>query len=125
MLKLLEDYASWLPTSRPAHPLCGPATLSVGLISGGSSVNVVPDSCVIEIDRRVIPGEDNLAARTEIAFYLQERLDFDLIHEEPYCLSPPLGDDLNGEAVSACAEAMLMMRPYRRAFIPAIAVRIV
>lgn len=106
VLKLLEDYASWLPTSRPAHPLCGPATLSVGLISGGSSVNVVPDSCVIEIDRRVIPGEDNLAARTEIASYLQERLDFDLIHEEPYCLSPPLGDDLNGELAARLASAV-------------------
>ena len=58
----LEEYAAWLPDSRPAHPLCGPATLSVGRIEGGSSVNVVPDFCVIEIDRRVIPGEDNFAA---------------------------------------------------------------
>lgn len=97
VLKLLEEYAAWLPGSRPAHPLCGPATLSVGLISGGSSVNVVPDACVIEIDRRVIPGEENLAVQAELVSYLKERLDFELVHDAPYCASPPLGDDLNGE----------------------------
>ena len=97
VLKCLEEYAAWLPESRPAHRLCGPATLSVGLISGGSSVNVVPDACVIELDRRVIPGEENLAVRDEITAYLKERLDFELVHDEPYCTSPPLGDELNGE----------------------------
>jgi acetylornithine deacetylase len=97
VLKCLEEYAAWLPSSRPAHPRCGPATLSVGLISGGSSVNVVPDACVIEIDRRVIPGEENFAVRDEIASYLKERLDFDLVHDAPYCTSPALGDELNGE----------------------------
>lgn len=97
VLKCLEEFAEWLPGSRPAHPLCGPATLSVGLISGGSSVNVVPDSCVIEVDRRVIPGEDNLEVQSELANYLKERLDFDIVHGDPYCTSPPLGDDLNEE----------------------------
>lgn len=97
VLKCLEEYAAWLPGSRPAHRLCGPATLSVGLISGGSSVNVVPDACVIELDRRVIPGEENLQVQAEIVAYLKERLDFELVHDQPYCTSPPLGDDLNGD----------------------------
>ena len=100
VLKLLEEYAAWVPTSRPAHPLCGPATLSVGLIAGGSSVNVGPEGCAIDIDRRVIPGEENLAVQAEIVDYLKQRLDFDLIHDEPYCTSPPLGDDLNGALAS-------------------------
>ena len=39
-------------------PLLGPPTLSVGRIEGGTSVNTVPDRCRIEIDRRLIPGED-------------------------------------------------------------------
>ena len=97
VLKLLEEFAAWLPASRPAHHLCGPATLSVGLIAGGSSVNVVPDACVIEIDRRAIPGEESEAVKTEVVNYLQERLDFEITHDAPYCTSPPLGDDLNGE----------------------------
>jgi succinyl-diaminopimelate desuccinylase len=102
----LEEYAAWLPGSRPAHPLCGPATLSVGLISGGSSVNVVPDGCVIELDRRVIPGEENLAVQTEIADYLRERLDFELVHEAPYCTSPALGDDLNGSLAQQLSQTI-------------------
>lgn len=40
------------------HPLLGSPTLNVGLIQGGTQVNVVPDSCWIEVDRRLIPGEE-------------------------------------------------------------------
>lgn len=43
--------------SRPAHPLLKTATLSVGTIEGGVAVNSVPDSCVIDLDRRVLPDE--------------------------------------------------------------------
>jgi acetylornithine deacetylase len=39
------------------HPLLGRPTLNVGVIHGGVQVNQVPDSCVIELDRRMIPGE--------------------------------------------------------------------
>lgn len=95
VLELLEEYAAWLPGSRPAHPLCGPATFSVGLISGGSSVNVVPDGCVIDVDRRVLPGEDSMRVRDEVIEFLKSRLDFELSHDAPYCLSAALGDELN------------------------------
>lgn len=40
-----------------AHPLLGPATVNVGVIHGGVQVNFVPDTCTIEIDRRLLPGE--------------------------------------------------------------------
>jgi succinyl-diaminopimelate desuccinylase len=96
VVTLLEEYANWLPTSRAAHPLCGPATLSVGRIEGGSSVNVVPDFCTIEVDRRIIPGEDRFAVIDEVAAYLRSKLDFEVAHDAPYCASPPLGDDANG-----------------------------
>ena len=33
--------------------------MSVALVSGGSAPNVVPDRCEVEIDRRIIPGEDD------------------------------------------------------------------
>lgn len=95
VLGCLETYAARLPDSRPAHRLCGPATLSVGLISGGSSVNVVPDGCVIDIDRRLLPGEDSMRARDEVIEHLRKELDFELIHEPPYCRSAGLSDDLN------------------------------
>ena len=46
---------------RPPHPLLGQATVNIGLIRGGSSINIVPDRCVVEVDRRTLPGEDNAA----------------------------------------------------------------
>lgn len=100
VVRLLEQFAETLPGSRPAHRLCGPATLSVGLISGGSSVNVVPDYCEIDIDRRLLPGETGLNARSEIISFLADRLEFEVEHLDPYCLSSALGDDLNAALAS-------------------------
>ncbi len=42
---------------REHHPLVGEPTLNVGLIRGGAQVNIVPEECLMEIDRRLIPGE--------------------------------------------------------------------
>jgi len=36
----------------------GPPTLNIGKIEGGTKVNMVPDRCVIDIDRRAIPTEN-------------------------------------------------------------------
>lgn len=96
VVQALEAFAQWLPASRPPHPLCGPATLSVGLIAGGSSPNVVPDRCTIDLDRRVIPGEDRAAVIAEIVEYLRQSGDFPIEHDDPFVNSPPLGDELNG-----------------------------
>ena len=41
------------------HPLVGRPTVNAAIIDGGSAPNVVPDRCVVEVDRRVIPGEDS------------------------------------------------------------------
>ncbi len=57
VLKSLEELAATLAGSKP-DPVLGPPTLSVGRIQGGQSVNVVPDWCEIEVDRRLIPGEN-------------------------------------------------------------------
>jgi acetylornithine deacetylase/succinyl-diaminopimelate desuccinylase family protein len=54
ILALEEDGARLSSTS---HPLLGNATLNVGIIEGGRQVNVVPDLCTIDLDRRLLPGE--------------------------------------------------------------------
>lgn len=43
---------------RVHHPLVGEPTLNVGVIRGGAQVNIVPEECSMEIDRRLIPGEE-------------------------------------------------------------------
>lgn len=107
LLGVLEEFAAWLPGSRPAHRLCGPATLSVGLISGGSSVNVVPDGCAIDIDRRVLPGEDRTVLIEEVAKFLKERTDVPFTNDPPFVNSPPLPDELNGDLADALMKSIM------------------
>lgn len=54
ILALEEDHQR---LAAQVHPLLGPATVNVGVIHGGVQVNFVPDTCAIEIDRRLLPGE--------------------------------------------------------------------
>ncbi|MBU6335176.1 MAG: M20 family metallopeptidase [Chloroflexi bacterium] len=90
----LEAYAARLGTQIAPHPLCGSATLSVGRIEGGTSVNIVPDQCVIEIDRRLVPGEDPAAARAAICALVA---DAGVVRcDPPWLEAPGLRDDANG-----------------------------
>ncbi len=96
VLTALEEFAGKLPSMIPTHPLCGPATLSVGRITGGISVNTVPDSCEIEIDRRVIPGEDGWDAIKQVKEHFAKRLDFEVEHLPPWIVGISLSDEHNG-----------------------------
>ena len=40
------------------HPLLGTSTLNIGRIEGGKTFNVIPDHTRLELDRRVVAGED-------------------------------------------------------------------
>jgi len=55
------------------HPLVGPRTLNVGTIAGGTATNVVPDRCVLGVDRRVLPGESPQEALAELAAFVGDR----------------------------------------------------
>jgi acetylornithine deacetylase/succinyl-diaminopimelate desuccinylase family protein len=48
------------------HPLVRSPTISVGVIRGGERINIVPSSCTILVDRRVIPGETIQEAMDEL-----------------------------------------------------------
>ncbi len=69
----LEEYAGELTRSTP-DPILGPPSLSVGRIEGGVSVNVVPDCCEVDIDRRVIPGERASDCPGRVLAFLEKRL---------------------------------------------------
>ncbi len=96
VLRCLQEYADTLPDRVTPHPLCGPPTLNVGLIHGGISVNTVPDFCTIEIDRRIIPGEDGHTIVPEVEAWLKERLDFDVEMLPPWLYGAALPDHNNG-----------------------------
>jgi acetylornithine deacetylase/succinyl-diaminopimelate desuccinylase family protein len=53
-----------------SHPYLPPATLNIGKIQGGLQWNIVPASCKVEMDRRLLPGETREAAMAEIRAWL-------------------------------------------------------
>ncbi len=91
----LKDYAEVLRQTVKPHPLCGGATFSVGRIYGGASVNIVPDECVIEVDRRVIPSEDHAQVLQDLKDYITSRVDFEVVFDEPWLNGPALNNDNN------------------------------
>jgi acetylornithine deacetylase/succinyl-diaminopimelate desuccinylase-like protein len=97
VLAVLERYAREVVPRLAKHPLCGQPTLSVGLISGGISVNTVPDGCTIEIDRRVLPIENAQTALDHCLDYLQSQLgpEARLVHDAPFMLTRGLADNNN------------------------------
>ena len=74
IIDLFEEYATEVVPTLGEHPRCGKPTLSVGMISGGISVNTVPDFCQIEIDRRVLPEEEPRDAFNHITKYISGKL---------------------------------------------------
>jgi acetylornithine deacetylase len=106
VLPLIEEYARGLVAR--THPRLGPATLSVGLISGGSSVNTVPDRCRVDIDRRLLPGEVPVQACRELDTFLRARLGdgFPFTSSVPELQMPALGNDLSAGLTARLGEAI-------------------
>ncbi len=72
IVDLLEtQYAAQL--RRRTHPLLGHPTVSVGCITGGTQVNIVPDHCTIMVDRRTLPGETEAGVQREIKSLLRSK----------------------------------------------------
>ncbi len=87
----LEAYASEL-SSRAPHALLGRPTINVGRVNGGQSVNVVPDACEFEIERRLLPEEDGRAAVLDCEKYVRASVgeSVELEFAEPYLVDPAL-----------------------------------
>jgi acetylornithine deacetylase len=59
MMPVLEAIEErYIPSLTATNPLTGPAVCSVNLIRGGSQINIIAQSCEIQIDRRTVPGEE-------------------------------------------------------------------
>jgi acetylornithine deacetylase len=51
---------------RPPHPLVGPPSCHASLINGGQELSSYPAECLIEFERRTIPGETREMAAEEL-----------------------------------------------------------
>jgi len=101
----IEELARELLRRRPDQP-CGPPTLSLGTIRGGAGVNLVPDLVVLEIDRRIVPGEAPREARDEVIRRIAAaapgaRID----HDEPFVESGGLPEAESAIVVELAATA--------------------
>jgi succinyl-diaminopimelate desuccinylase len=103
-LLAIQQYGQQLQ-KETGHPLCGPPTLSVGTISGGTSVNIVPDQCLIEIDRRINPGEDAAEIIEKVQTAANQVSNHDIQSLPPDMISLPLVDDNNHLVADALIEA--------------------
>jgi acetylornithine deacetylase/succinyl-diaminopimelate desuccinylase-like protein len=112
MVEFINQLRAQIESQLPAkaHPMAGAPTLTVGVIHGGIQVNIVPDSCWIEIDRRTVPGEqaeivlkevDELIRRME-----KDNPEFHFVREEPSVVSEyldtPPGREIAQSALAAC-----------------------
>ena len=69
-----------------------PCTGSVGLVEGGTAVNIVPDTCAVTFDIRTVPGQDSAATLITLEKFVRERVGerdgYELIFDTPYHDSP-------------------------------------
>lgn len=64
VIRRIELYADHLKEVK--NELLGQATCCIGTIHGGVRLNTVPDHCVIEVERRLLPGETAEQIRKEL-----------------------------------------------------------
>jgi acetylornithine deacetylase len=101
----LEEYAQQLAQSE-SHALLGQPTLNVGKVAGGQSVNIVPDTCSFELERRLLPGEDGRNAMQECEEFLRGKLGaVQLTFADPYLVDPAMETMPSAKIVAALARA--------------------
>jgi acetylornithine deacetylase len=112
VLTALRRYQKDLVPTLGTHPLCGRPSLSAGTIHGGISVNTVPDECVLEVDRRILPHDDPQAAYEHVVSWVSEQA-FDpghVIHEPPFMSSTGLNAVLNQQLAQDLGEIVRQVR---------------
>jgi succinyl-diaminopimelate desuccinylase len=57
------------------HPLVGSPSLTITRASAGSADNVLPETCDLLLDRRMVPGEDEESVKAQLAAIVQRASD--------------------------------------------------
>lgn len=105
VLVVLRMYAGRISTERTDSRL-GPATLSVGVIEGGVSANIVPERCEIQIDRRVLPGERIDEVLEDVRIWLGGRIGDTFEFDPPWVRMPALDPAGNRDWIGPVCESV-------------------
>jgi len=58
MTRVIDAIESrYIPSLTTGHAMVGRSQCSINLIEGGTQINMIPDRCTIQLDRRLVPGE--------------------------------------------------------------------
>ena len=117
VVQAIEQFHDDVLSRRAAHALCGGPTVCVSTIQGGSGVNTVPHHAVIDIDRRLVPGETADVAYRELVDYVTAQTvtaqaagsEATIEHEPPANPSVGLSDADNrdwGETIAGAVRAL-------------------
>lgn len=96
--------------ARDPDPMLGPPSLSVGTIEGGVAANIVPEHCVVQVDRRIVPGETPRQAMDGVIESLRAALsahDFaKLEFEAPWVQMPALAPRVDAAVLEKARDAI-------------------
>lgn len=94
-----------------SHPLLNSPTFSVGVIEGGTGVNIVPERCTIQYDRRTLPGERTEDVLAELDALLdvvrQQRPDIVIERPAPRLISEGLDTPPDTEIAQIAKDACI------------------
>jgi len=112
VVQAIEQFHEEVLSRRAAHALCGGPTVCVSTIQGGSGINTVPHHTVIDIDRRLMPGETSADAYQELVEYVATQTAGSaatIEHEPPTNPSLGLEDNTNrdwAEQIAATVQSL-------------------
>ncbi|QDT11184.1 M20 family metallopeptidase [Planctomycetes bacterium K23_9] len=99
--------------TRAVHPLLGSATCNIGVIRGGVQINLVPATCEIEIDRRILPGETYQSVLAGYEALLQaimtQHPNIDAVIHPPLLTDLPLETDRESPAVTSMGDVLSLL----------------
>jgi acetylornithine deacetylase len=96
ILLFIRDLAAKLAADGPFNPHFEPAhsTLVAGVVQGGAAVNIIPDSCTIQLEARAVPGQQPQAITAQVLARLAALSQVRVSHRElgSYPALPPPED---------------------------------
>jgi acetylornithine deacetylase len=99
------------------HPLVGPASVHAGTIKGGLELSTYPDKCLLQIERRLIPGEERKDVEEEMETLLKGIADKDPKFTASYeiifyrgSMDVPETSDIC-QTIAACSKEAIKLTP--------------
>jgi acetylornithine deacetylase len=94
------------------HPLLGTPKIHASTIQGGTDWSIIPERCVLRLERRTLPGETLESTMAEIEEILKtikrENTDFNAVARSPYDM-PPLETAESERIVQLAQQALAKM----------------